>query len=47
MKTKHTCDFRSDTVTTPTQEMRDAMRAAVVGDDMYLDDPTVNGEKRT
>jgi len=35
-------DFRSDTVTEPTSEMLDAMRAAKVGDDVYGDDPTVN-----
>ncbi|WP_375748853.1 low-specificity L-threonine aldolase [Vibrio sp. HN007] len=35
-------DFRSDTVTQPTQAMRDAMANAVVGDDVYGDDPTVN-----
>ncbi len=35
-------DFRSDTVTKPTQEMRDAMYEAEVGDDVYGDDPTVN-----
>lgn len=35
-------DFRSDTVTHPTQEMRDAMALAPVGDDVYGDDPTVN-----
>lgn len=35
-------DLRSDTVTQPTQAMRDAMHAAVVGDDVYQDDPTVN-----
>jgi len=35
-------DVRSDTVTQPTQEMRDAMRLAVVGDDVWGDDPTVN-----
>ncbi len=34
-------DLRSDTVTKPTEEMRDAMRNASVGDDYYLDDPTV------
>ena len=34
-------DFRSDTVTTPTPEMREAMRTAVVGDDVFQDDPTV------
>lgn len=35
-------DFRSDTVTKPTQEMREAMYKAEVGDDVYGDDPTVN-----
>ncbi|MDL2205673.1 low specificity L-threonine aldolase [Eubacteriales bacterium OttesenSCG-928-N13] len=34
-------DMRSDTVTQPTQAMRDAMYTAVVGDDVYEDDPTV------
>ncbi len=35
-------DFRSDTVTHPTDEMRAAMAAASVGDDVYGEDPTVN-----
>jgi threonine aldolase len=35
-------DLRSDTVTQPTQEMREAMAAAPVGDDVYGEDPTVN-----
>ena len=35
-------DLRSDTVTLPTKEMRDAMYAAEVGDDVYGEDPTVN-----
>lgn len=34
-------DLRSDTVTQPTAAMRDAMRAAQVGDDVYGEDPTV------
>ena len=34
-------DLRSDTVTHPTQEMRAAMAAAPVGDDVYKEDPTV------
>ena len=34
-------DLRSDTVTQPTQEMRDAMATAVVGDDGYGEDPTI------
>lgn len=37
-----TADFRSDTVTRPTEEMRRAMAAAEVGDDVYSDDPTAN-----
>lgn len=36
-------DLRSDTVTKPCEEMRQAMAAAEVGDDVYGDDPTVNG----
>lgn len=35
-------DFRSDTVTKPTKAMREAMMNAVVGDDVYEDDPTIN-----
>ena len=35
-------DLRSDTVTTPTSEMRRAMAEAEVGDDVYGEDPTVN-----
>lgn len=34
-------DLRSDTVTTPTMEMREAMMTADVGDDVFRDDPTV------
>ena len=37
-----TIDLRSDTVTKPTQKMREAMMNAVVGDDCYGEDPTVN-----
>lgn len=33
-------DLRSDTVTVPTREMREAMYQAEVGDDVYRDDPT-------
>lgn len=36
-----TIDFRSDTVTKPTEEMRKAMYEAEVGDDVYGEDPTV------
>lgn len=34
-------DLRSDTVTQPTEEMRNAMVNAIVGDDVYGDDPTI------
>ncbi len=34
-------DLRSDTVTWPTEDMRSAMANAVVGDDVWGDDPTV------
>jgi threonine aldolase len=37
-----TIDLRSDTVTHPTPEMRRAMAAAEVGDDVWGEDPTVN-----
>ncbi len=35
-------DLRSDTVTKPTSAMRQAMLEAEVGDDVFLEDPTVN-----
>ncbi|HTK38075.1 MAG TPA: low-specificity L-threonine aldolase [Pyrinomonadaceae bacterium] len=35
-------DLRSDTVTKPTPEMRSAMAAAEVGDDVFGEDPTIN-----
>src|SRR5947209_19521174 len=35
-------DLRSDTVTKPTPGMRRAIADAVVGDDVYGEDPTVN-----
>ncbi len=35
-------DLRSDTVTKPSQPMRDAMARAEVGDDVFGEDPTVN-----
>lgn len=34
-------DIRSDTVTLPTEQMREAMAQAIVGDDVYREDPTV------
>ncbi len=36
-----TIDLRSDTVTQPTEAMREAMARAPVGDDVYGEDPTV------
>lgn len=39
-------DLRSDTVTLPTDEMRQAMFEAVVGDDVYGDDATINELER-
>lgn len=38
---QHVSDFRSDTVTRPTPAMRQAMAEAIVGDDVFEDDPTV------
>ena len=35
-------DFRSDTITQPTSAMREAMRAAEVGDDVFGEDPSIN-----
>jgi threonine aldolase len=35
-------DLRSDTVTLPTQEMREAMYRVEVGDDVYGEDPAIN-----
>jgi len=35
-------DLRSDTVTRPSAQMREAMARAEVGDDVYGEDPTVN-----
>src|SRR4030066_1274830 len=35
-------DLRSDTVTHPTEAMRQAMAIAQVGDDVYGEDPTIN-----
>jgi len=35
-------DLRSDTITLPTEEMRQAMYEAELGDDVHREDPTVN-----
>src|SRR5690242_16797969 len=40
--TDRVIDLRSDTVTKPSPAMRKAMAEAEVGDDVYLEDPTVN-----
>lgn len=40
-------DLRSDTVTKPTDGMRQAMASAEVGDDVYGEDPTVNRLQET
>src|SRR5437879_8887246 len=37
-----TIDLRSDTVTKPSPEMRRAMADAEVGDDVFIEDPTIN-----
>jgi threonine aldolase len=39
-------DFRSDTLTKPTKEMRESMMHAKVGDDVLSEDPTVNELER-
>src|SRR5579859_1598644 len=39
-------DLRSDTVTQPTPAMREAMAKAVVGNDVYGEDPTINELQR-
>lgn len=39
-------DLRSDTVTRPTPAMRAAMAQAEVGDDVYGEDPSINGLER-
>jgi threonine aldolase len=41
MRRVRTIDFRSDTLTKPTDEMRRLMYEAEVGDDVYGEDPTV------
>lgn len=38
---KTVIDIRSDTVSQPTKRMREAMANAIVGDDVYNEDPTV------
>ena len=37
----HVIDMRSDTITQPTPAMRKAIAEAVVGDDVFGEDPTV------
>jgi threonine aldolase len=47
MDTRPVIDLRSDTVTAPTDAMRQAMAQAEVGDDVYGEDPTVNRLQET
>jgi hypothetical protein len=42
MATKGLIDFRSDTVTMPTEEMLEAISHSEFGDDVFEEDPTVN-----
>ena len=42
LATSSRVDLRSDTVTRPTAGMREAMAKALVGDEVYKDDPSVN-----
>ena len=37
-----TVDLRSDTITQPTPNMRQAIATAEVGDDVYREDPSIN-----
>uniref|UniRef100_T1J1U7 Aromatic amino acid beta-eliminating lyase/threonine aldolase domain-containing protein n=1 Tax=Strigamia maritima TaxID=126957 RepID=T1J1U7_STRMM len=46
MSAKCEIELRSDTFTTPDRDMRKAMAEAVVGDDVYKEDPTVNELER-
>jgi threonine aldolase len=46
LSTVATIDLRSDTVTLPTDEMREALARAELGDDVYGEDPTVNQLER-
>ena len=39
-------DLRSDTVTRPSQGMREVMASALVGDDVYREDPTTTALER-
>ena len=43
----HSVDLRSDTVTRPSAQMREAIANAVVGDDVFYEDPTVNQLQET
>ena len=42
MTSSQLIDLRSDTVTKPSDGMREAMSKALVGDDVYGEDPTIN-----
>lgn len=45
--TNELIDLRSDTVTRPSQMMREAMANAEVGDDVFGEDPTINALQKT
>lgn len=47
MATSVIVDMRSDTVTKPTESMRQAMYKAEIGDDVLGEDPTVNTLEKT
>ena len=42
-----TIDLRSDTITLPTEAMREAMACAPLGDDVYGEDPSVQPPARS
>jgi threonine aldolase len=46
VNTSKIIDLRSDTVTLPTEEMREAIARAALGDDVYGEDPSVNQLER-
>jgi threonine aldolase len=46
VKNRQMIDLRSDTVTLPSQEMRAFMLKAPVGDDVFMEDPTINELER-
>lgn len=43
MSSERVVDLRSDTLSKPTSHMKSAMMDAPLGDDVFREDPTVNG----